>query len=138
MADSIWENLTDTEKQQINKFYEERETASTQLDFLPAMFYKSHHDYKKPAYSEGDLTDMAVIQSSGMIRLDAPSIIAYPPNKIVYNKSTHTYTKTTVYDGEEITDWFRLTVKNEGTEQEEVTRLTFSNGEYIDFEGFNV
>lgn len=138
MVSPIWNNLSGSEKQQIIEYYNNRETATTEMDFLPAMFYQSHHNYSFPQYEEGDLTEIAVLKSTGEIRLDAPNVTVYPCNKIVWDKNTDTYTKTVIYDGKEIKMQYKLTVKNKGTENEEVTRLTLPSGEYIDFEGWDI
>lgn len=138
MVSPIWTNLTDAEKEQLKNYYEDRETANTELDFIPAMFYQTHHNYPLPQYEEGDLTDIAVIKSTGEIRLDAPNVVVFPCNKIVWDDSTNSYTKTVIYDGKEIKMQYKLTVKNKGTENEEVTRLTLPSGEYIDFEGWDI
>lgn len=138
MVSPIWNNLSESEKQQIIEYYNNRETTNTEMDFLPAMFYQSHHNYPLSQYEEGDLTEIAVLKSTGEIRLDAPNVTIYPCNKITWDRNTDTYTKTVIYDGKEIKMQYRLTVKNKGTENEEVTRLTLPSGEYIDFEGWDI
>lgn len=134
----IWNNLSEEDKTKIKDFYENRDTASTELDFLPAMAYKTHQPYPLPKYVEGDLTEIAVLKSNGEIRLDAPNVVVFPCAKVVWDKNTDTYTKTVIYDGKTVEFKYKLTVKNKGTDNEEVTRITLPSGEYIDFEGWDV
>lgn len=138
MSSPIWDKLSASDKQKIADYYNNRETTTTELDFLPAMGYKTHHNYNYPNYEVGDLTEIAVLKSNGEIRLDAPNVTIYPCNKIVWDNNTNTYTKTVIYDGKEITMQYKLTVKNKGTANEEVTRITLPSGEYIDFEGWDI
>lgn len=139
MADkTVWDTLTPAEQQAFHEFYAKRTIEEVCVDFVPASEYVSPQDYKKPDYPEGDLRPIAVVRSSGLIRLDAPSIFAYPPKKVVWVDAENKYTKTTVYNGVETKEDYVLTVKNKGTENEEVTRLTLPTGEYIDFEGWDI
>lgn len=138
MVSPIWGKLSASDKQKITEYYNNRESANTELDFVPAMGYKTHHNYNYPNYDTGDLTEIAVLKSNGEIRLDAPNVTVYPCNKVVWDNATNTYTKTVVYDGKEIKMKYTLTVKNKGTANEEVTRITLPSGEYIDFEGWDI
>lgn len=139
MADkTVWDTLSPEEQQAFRDFYNQRTIEEVCVDFIPASVYVSPQEYQKPNYPEDDLRPIAVLRSSGLIRLDAPSIIAYPPQKVKWIDAENKYVKTTIYNGEIIEEEFILTVKNKGTENEEVTRLTLPSGEYIDFEGWNI
>lgn len=137
MADkAVWDTLTPAEQQAFHDFYAKRTNEEVCVDFVPASEYLSPQQYSKPDYPEGDLRPIAILRSSGIIRLDAPEVVVYPPQKIRWIDAENKYIKTTVYNGEIIEEEYKLTVKNKGTDTEEVTRLTLPSGEYIDFEGW--
>lgn len=71
-----------------------------------------------------------------------PIVKRVVPYKIVYDNEKDTFIehRKIKTDGKvyEIESEYKLTVKNKGTEQEEVTKMTLPDGSEIEFEGWDI
>lgn len=99
--------------------------------------FKSHQE-NPPVYPDDDKTQVNLLQSKDVIRLEAPEIQMFPPAVISFNKETDTYTKTVIYDGVTRTYTYKLIVSNKGADNEEVTALILPDGSQISFVGWDI
>lgn len=122
--------MADTEKDYMNDY------AVCRVFAKPQEF--KNHQQNPPTYAEGDDRNFNILQSDGVIRLEAPDIQIFPATSVKWDKNTDTYTKKVIYDGQEYTFTYKLIVKNKGTDNEEVTALILPDSSQINFEGWDI